>query len=87
MRNDEHIVVDPDGQHYVVRVVRGIGGPASWWMFWRRTRWQVEVYRRDEFGVEHPPVLQATMSTYEAADARAHRIRRDITAGRRGWRR
>jgi hypothetical protein len=85
MHSDEHSVVDPQGQEYVVRVVKAIGGSAPWWKLLRRKRWQVEVYRRDRLGVEHPPVLQATMTTYEAADARAHRIRRDIAAGRRGW--
>ena len=87
MPHEEHTVADPEGQQYVVRVTSALGGSAAWWKLGRRKRWQVEVYRRDRLGVEHPPVLQATMSTYEAADARAHRIRRDITAGRRGWRR
>jgi hypothetical protein len=82
---DEHTVVDPEGQQYVVRVTSGDSGSAPWWKLLRRKRWQVEVYRRDLLGVEHPPVLQATMSTYEAADARSHRIRRDIAAGRRRW--
>jgi hypothetical protein len=40
-------------------------------------RCQVEVYRLDRFGAEYPSVLHETMDTYEVADARARRIKRD----------
>ena len=94
---DDQSVTGPDGQEYVVRVsgagvqrqnifdyLRGVAS-ALWWKLRRRKRWQVEVYRLDRRGVEYPSVLQVSMDTFEAADARAHRIKRDIAVGKLRW--